>query len=218
MIRTTRAAARTAVGALTLAVALGAGTASAAPHATQGSHTHAGHAAASQHGQRQVLVRIAVLDARLLRAAKESRTAGVDADAAARLVANVAADRESLSLLAAGVMENPATNLAVARETLRSLRVANYVEVVNILRQVQRLSAKVAEAQTVLASEPAAPLTDLEAAAAALAAVVVAAGDITGFSDKQDVRALRSGIAAAQAAVEAAEAYLASPEPAPDMG
>ncbi len=218
MTRTTRTAARAAAGALTLAVALGAGSAvsaSAAPHAEQGKAAHA-LAAKGTHAQRSVLLRIAVLDARLLRAAGDSRSAQLDSYVRDQVLANIAGDRQTLSQLAAGLMDHP-SNLAVVRETVSTLRVANYRLVVNQLAQADQISAKISEARTAVAGDPAAPVADLDAAALAVEEAVYGALNVDGFSSKGTVRAVRASLAAAQAALDVVEDYRASVG-TPEMG
>ena len=220
MTRTLRTAARAAAGALTLAVVLGAGSAAAAPLAptAKADHARTSHADRVENAQRQVLLRIAVLDGRLLRAGSDSRAAKLDDAVKAQILDNIAADRETLSLLAAGVMEHPEGNIAAVRETIQSVRVANYRLVVNQLAHASRLSAKIVEAQTAVAGDPAAPLADLDAAALALETAVVKAVGVTAFSSKADIRAVRHSLNAAHTSLAVVQEYRAAAEEAPVEG
>jgi hypothetical protein len=219
MTRTLRTAARAAAGALTLAVVLGAGSAAAAPLASNASdHARTSHANRVENAQRQVLLRIAVLDGRLLRAGSDSRAAKLDDAVKQQVLDNISGDRETLSLLAAGVMENPEGNLAVVRETVQSVRVANYRLVVNQLAHASRLSAKVLEAETAVAGDPSAPLADLDAAALALETAVAKALGVTAFSSKADIREVRHSLNAAHTSLAVVQDYRATVEEAPVEG
>jgi len=218
MTRSARTAARAAAGALTLAVTLGAGAAVAAPHA--GANGHAAHAQSHRvdHAQRHVLVRIANLDARLGGVLRNGPASSLDDAVRQQVADNVLADRDTLSKLAAGVMENPTGNVAVVRETLKGLRVANYRLVVNELARAARLAGAVADAQTALAGDPAAPVAELDAAVAALQDAVDQALQVTAFSSKSDVRAVRTALAKAQASLGVVQDYRASLVETPVVG
>ena len=223
MRRTTR----TAAGALTLAVALSAGSplaATAAGHDTTG-HDKASHAKADKGEKadkgskgakkaaqelRQVLRDLAKVDERLAKVVREDRIAAIG-DHAAAVLANVAADRAALTELATSVqVVDSGLDLREVRKALRDVREQNYNKVVNDLRHALELAAEIEAARVALATDPAAPVADLDAAQLALDAAVAKALLITASSDKDELRAVKADLQAAHQAFEVVSDYLES--------
>lgn len=218
MRRTTR----TAAGALALAVALGAAsptTALAAGHDRAG-HVKVDRAEKSKADKskadkskqakelRQLQRDIAKTDARLVKVARESRTAPIG-EHAATVLANVAADRAALVELAGAVeAADSAVDLRAARKELRNVRAQNYNKVVNDLRHALELAGEISAASALLSADPAAPVAELAAAQLALDSAIAKALLVTASSDKDELRAVKADLEAAHAAFEIVAAYL----------
>ncbi len=218
--------ARTAAGAVALAVALGTGSpvAGAAPNSGHGKPTQT-HGAHGDHGKggrqdkgdralRRVLRAIAKEDARLARVQHRSSRLGDGVQAA--LSTNIDAERQALADLEDSLEAGDGSvDLGEVRDSLRELRSQNYEQVVNWLRQADRFGAKLDAAAAALAADPAAPqeLLDLVVAAQdSLDAAVTGALAIDGSSSRDELRAVQAELAAAHEALGAVLDYLEGDE------
>ena len=211
MRSTARTAAAAAAGAVALAVALGGGgpVAAAVPaahskpaQASGHGHGHGGqgsHGASADQALRQLLRQIAQADARLAHTVRDSRTARLDADAKAALLANVDADRQALTDLAASLQAPDATvDLDAVQSSLRELHPENYTEAANFLRKAARLAAAIADATAAVEGDPAAPVDALAAAQASLDSAVAKALLVTASSSRDDLRGVQTDLSAAE--------------------
>ncbi|MGN6578350.1 MAG: hypothetical protein ACTHKG_21955, partial [Nocardioides sp.] len=165
-------------------------TALAAP--PSGSHGGQGAAHGGGHGKadvaksdvRKVLRDIDRVTRKLDRAVRASRIDGLDQETQDALLANVEADKATLTALATTVStDGDTTDLRQARKNLRDLREENYVLVVNVLRHAVHVGEAAAD--------------DAEATALVDSAVAKALA-VTASSPKADVRAARADLVAAQ--------------------
>ena len=220
MRRTTR----TATAVLAAALAFGAAS-PAASAAGRPDHAKAGHVKAEKGEKggkpekadkadkadkelRQLLRDIARTDAKLVKVARESRTARIG-DHAATVLANVAADRSALEALAAAVQASDSTaDVRAVRKELKDVRPQNYNKVVNDLRDALRLAAAITEARAAVEGDAAAPASELDAAQAALDAAVAKALLVNASSDKEELRAVKTDLQAAHEALEVVRDYL----------
>lgn len=204
-----RTTTRTAAAVLAAAVTFGAGApvATAAGHAD---HAKPGHVKVTKgdHGKkgdqalRQLLRDINKTDAKLVKVIRESRTARIGEHADA-VRANVATDRAALTELSAAVQAADNTrDLRQVRRELKDVRPQNYNQVVNDLRHALKLAAEIAAARTAAASDPAAPVVDLDVAQAAVEAAVAKALLVTASSDKAELRAVKADLRAAHEALD----------------
>ena len=91
-----------------------------------------------------------------------------------------------------------ALDLRSVRKAVKDIRPQNYDKVINDLRHAARLAAAITEARAALEGEPAAPVLELEVAQAALDAAVAKALLITASSSKDELRAVKADLQAAQ--------------------
>ena len=224
MSRTTRTAA-----ALTAVVALGlaAPAASAAPHHHAGSHAQASHHQAHHasrlgQAQKKAAALVRTLDRRLARVAGDRALARLSSDARTQVAANVAADRASLAAL--GEAAASATSLAELQPVTTALRVVrpeNYGVTLVTLRQVTRLTQRVADDAAALAAVTDRDVSEGVAANEAAATAVAAAGShalaLTAASTRRDLRAVGADLRTARQALDTVEQVLASDDsPADD--
>jgi hypothetical protein len=163
-------------------------------HGTHGAAHGGGHGKAdvAKSDVRKVLRDIERVTRKLDRAVRPARIDGLDQETQDALLANVDADKATLSELTTTVSTaGDTTDLRHARRDLRAMREENYVLVVNVLRHavhVEEAAANDAEATALVDS----------AVAKALA--------VTASSPKADVRAARADLVAAQTLLDDADA------------
>lgn len=159
--------------------------------------------------QRKVLRDIVAKKRLLAGAVKAQRVEGLAVTDRDAVRANVAAEQANLDALTETV--KAATDVAALKEVradLREIRVANYVQVINMLRRAGVLAPQItAMREDVEAGSV--EETALSDAETALASAVAAAHAVTGTSTASDLRAIRAGLVEVQVALQAVKDSLA---------
>lgn len=184
-----------------LAAALSAGVvapaATAARPVDKGDKGH--HAPSESADVKKVRALVARLDRDLARVAKDSRTSALNEEDRAVLTENIAADRATLSDIAASVVDSASAKAALA--SLKAMRPSNYTVNINFLRTVKKFVEEATLAAATVepgSAEEAALVEAVEHLAAATAAAYL----ITATSTKADLKAISVELSLAKALID----------------